>query len=49
MEAPRPDRPGFTEIAEQYLILVTCRGEPHQVELLGPFQAQGLQCRALLS
>jgi hypothetical protein len=46
---PRPDRPGSTHVPEQYLIVVTCRDEPHQVALLGRFQAQGLQCRALLS
>jgi hypothetical protein len=46
---PRPERPGYTHVPEQYLILVTCRDEPHQVELLGRFQAQGLECRALLS
>jgi hypothetical protein len=39
----------FDAIPEQYLILVTCRDEQHQVELLGRFQADGLECRALLS
>ena len=34
---------------EQYLVLVTCRGEQHQVELIGRFQAEGLTCKALLS
>jgi hypothetical protein len=46
--APR-DRPQVQAIPEQYLVLVTCRDEKHQVELLTRFQAEGLDCRALLS
>jgi hypothetical protein len=38
--APGPD---------QYLILLTCRDEPHQIELLHRFAGEGLDCRALLS
>ena len=34
---------------EQFLILVQCRDEAHQVELLGRFEAEGLTCKALLS
>jgi hypothetical protein len=34
---------------EQFLILVECRDEEHQVELLQEFQTEGLECRALLS
>ena len=45
--APRP--PAAGALPEQYLILVTCRDEKHQVELLGRFQGEGLECRALLS
>ena len=33
----------------QYLVLVTCQDEHHQVELLQRFTAEGLTCRALLS
>jgi len=33
----------------QYLVLVTCRDERHQVELLQRFTSEGLTCRALLS
>ena len=36
-------------IAEQFLILVQCRDEEHQVELLEKFQSDGLSCKALLS
>ena len=34
---------------EQWLVLVTCRDEAHQVEILKRFQGEGLPCRALLS
>jgi hypothetical protein len=33
----------------QFLVLVTCRDEQQQVELLGRFQAEGLECKALIS
>jgi len=32
----------------QYLILITCRDEQQQVELLGRFGSEGLECKALL-
>ena len=35
-------------IPEQFLILVTCRDEKQQVELLGRFSAEGLECRAMM-
>ncbi len=37
------------ELAEQYLVLVECDNEAHQVELLQRFQQDGLKCKALLS
>jgi hypothetical protein len=50
LEPPSSRRPrDFTSIPEQFLILVTCRDEQHQVLLLGRFQGEGLECRALLS
>lgn len=36
-------------IPEQYLILVECRDEDHQTELLQKFHDDGLSCRALIS
>ena len=33
----------------QFLILLTCRDEKQQVELLTRFHGEGLECRALLS
>jgi hypothetical protein len=36
-------------VPEQFLILITCRDERHQVELLDRFRGEGLECKALLS
>src|SRR5262249_46332997 len=43
------ERRSFDSIREQFLLLVTCRDERHQVELLQRFQGEGLQVKALLS
>jgi hypothetical protein len=50
VETP-PDSPvhGINSIPEQYLILLTCRDEHQQVDLLNRFTAEGLDCRALVS
>ena len=45
---PAKDRRRLTDLPEQFLILVTCRDEAHQVELLGRFHGEGLECKALL-
>jgi hypothetical protein len=42
-------RRGFTDCPEQWLVLITCRDEQHQVELLQRFQTEGLPARALIS
>jgi hypothetical protein len=34
---------------EQFLVLITCRDESHQKELLARFRDEGLPCKALLS
>jgi hypothetical protein len=44
-----PSKEGVEMGAEQWLIILTCRDEKHQVELLRRFQAEGLPCRALMS
>ena len=50
LHSPLPDPPaGSPSIPEQFMILVTCRDEKEQVELLQQFQEKGLQCKALLS
>jgi len=50
-EAAAEARPAreIDAVAEQYLVLITCRDEKHQVELLERFQRDGLPCKALLS
>ena len=50
VETPyEPSKEGVPMGAEQWLVLVTCRDEGQQVELLKRFQGEGLECRALLS
>jgi hypothetical protein len=44
-KAPRE----VVSVPEQFLLLLTCRDEQHQVELLQRFQSEGLPCKALLS
>ena len=44
-----PPAPGPESIPEQYLILVKCRDEKQQVELLERFGREGVVCRALLA
>jgi hypothetical protein len=34
---------------EQFLVLLTCRDEKHQVELLQRFKGEGLECKGLFS
>jgi hypothetical protein len=43
------ERPSFTDIPEQFLLLVTCRDEKQQVELLQRFHDEGIQVKALIS
>jgi hypothetical protein len=45
----RERRPIAQKVVEQYMVLVMCADEKQQVELLERFQAEGLQCKALLS
>jgi hypothetical protein len=40
---------GGEPLEEQWYVLVTCRDERHQVELLARFQADGLTCKAALA
>ena len=49
-EAPsEPSRWTRANIPEQFAVMVTCRDEAQQVELLGRFHGEGLDCRALVS
>ncbi len=51
-EFARPNGLGESEkalqLSEQFLVLITCRDEKQQVELLGRFQGEGLECKALV-
>ena len=46
---PAPMTPGPESFAVQFHVLVTCRDEKQQVELLRRFQEEGLQCKAMLA
>jgi hypothetical protein len=47
---PEPEPPaGLDTPPEQWFVLVTCRDERHQLEVLGRLQTEGLACKALLS
>ena len=46
--AEEPSR-RIASIPEQFLLLVTCRDERQQVELLERFKRDGLDCKALIS
>ena len=39
----------WQEVLAQYMVLMMCRYERRQVELLERFQGEGLDCKALLS
>ncbi len=47
MNNPAPWQP--QEVPEEFLLLLTCRDEKQQVELLERFHREGLECKALLS
>jgi hypothetical protein len=47
--AADPQALSTAPLPAQYLVLVTCRDEQHQIELLQRFTAEGLASRALLS
>ena len=43
------ERPGIKSLPEQFYVLIPCRDEDHQVELLQRFLAEGIECKAVLS
>lgn len=50
MEAlERGREPIGQDVLPRYMVLVMCRDERQQVELLERFQGEGLDCKALLS
>lgn len=46
---PDPVKLGPETIDAQFHVLVTCRDEKHQVELLGRFKKEGMECKAIIS
>lgn len=46
---PSENKRPLTTIPEQWLILITCQNELHQLELLARFQQENLQCKPLCS
>jgi hypothetical protein len=48
-EEPRPLPKGARPGPGEFMVLVTCRDEEHQMELLARFHDEGLECKALLA
>jgi hypothetical protein len=48
-EKPAKKLPPRIELDSRYHVLVTCRDEMHQLELLERFKQEGLACKAVLS
>jgi hypothetical protein len=44
-----PFKPGIVDLPEQWLVLVTCRDEKQQVEMLERFRGEGVECMAPVS
>lgn len=44
-----PPLPPAAALLDQYFVLIPCRDEEQQIELLNRFKAEGLPCKALLS
>jgi hypothetical protein len=49
LEPPKGKRWGGEALEEQWYVLVECRDEKQQVELLTRFKAEGLTCKAVLA
>jgi hypothetical protein len=49
LEQPKGKRWGSKALEEQWYVLVECRDEKQQVELLTRFKGKGLTCKAVLS
>jgi len=48
-ELDRLRKPIAQTVPEQYMLLVMCQDEKHQLALLARFQGEGLECKVLLS
>jgi len=49
LEPPEEKQLGGEALAEQWYVLVECRDEKQQGELLGRFKREGLTCKAVLA
>jgi hypothetical protein len=48
-DGPDAPLPKEAEWVEKFLVLITCRDERHQCELLTRFREDGLECKPLLT
>jgi hypothetical protein len=48
LKTPPPAADESMKIVSRFLVMIECRDEEHQVELLGRFQREGLECRAVV-
>jgi hypothetical protein len=48
-ELERMRKPIAQVVPEHFMLMVMCKDEKHQLELLERFRCEGLQCNALLS
>jgi hypothetical protein len=49
VDSPPAERPPVPSLPGQFAVLIPCRDEAHQVELLARLRGDGLECKALLS
>jgi hypothetical protein len=49
VETPRANHRPASSLPGQFAVLIPCRDEAHQVELLARFRREGMECKALLS
>ena len=49
LDSPLADGRPAPRLSAQFAVLIPCRDEAQQVELLARFRREGLECKALLS
>src|SRR5262249_61984440 len=47
--APPPDPPPAVKWPERFVVMIECRDEKQQVELLTRFHKEGLECKAIVT
>ncbi|MCI0682162.1 MAG: hypothetical protein L0Y71_08665 [Gemmataceae bacterium] len=48
MRTGSPLAPHPTPLIDQFYVIVTCRDQKHQVEMLTRFKGEGLTCKAVV-